>query len=80
MGEFEEKFIYPCKEGRTKLYLRYIDDIFIIWTANELQFTQFISELNDKHDSIKFDFEMSKKQIPFLDAIVYLDERNHIQT
>ena len=80
MGEFEEKFIYPYIEGRTKLYLRYIDNIFIIWTGSEQQFTKFISELNDKHGSIKFDFEMSKRQIPFLDTIVYLDERNHIQT
>ena len=35
MGEFEENIIYPYIEGRTKLYLRYIEDIFIIWTGNK---------------------------------------------
>ena len=35
VGIFEEKFIYPLLNNMTRLYLRFIDDIFIIWTGIE---------------------------------------------
>ena len=80
MGIFQKQYIYPFIESNTKLYLRYIDDIFILWTSTRQQFENFISELNQKHSSIKFDYEMSSIEIPFLDTIVYIDNKNHLQT
>ena len=35
MACFEEKFIYPLINAKTLLYLRFIDDIFMIWTKSE---------------------------------------------
>ena len=35
MAYFEEKFIYPLIDAKTLLYLRFIDDIFMIWTRSE---------------------------------------------
>ena len=80
MGIFEEQYIYQFIESNAKLYLRYIDDIFILWTSTRQQFENFISGLNQKHSSIKFDYEMSSTEIPFLDTIVYIDNKNHLQT
>ena len=80
MGIFEKKYIYPFIESNAKLYLRYIDDIFILWTSTRQEFENFISELNQKHSSIKLDYEMSSIEIPFLDTIVYIDNKNHLQT
>lgn len=80
MGTFEEQYIYPFIEGKAKLYLRYIDDTFILWTETKQQFDNFLSELNEKHNSIKFDYEMSTTEITFLDTIVYIDNKNHLQT
>ena len=35
MGIFEETHIYPLIKQKVQLYLRYIDDIFFIWTGSE---------------------------------------------
>ena len=32
---FEEKCIYPVIDAKTLLYLRFIDDMFMIWTKSE---------------------------------------------
>lgn len=40
----------------------------------------FINDLNEKHKTIKFDFEISTKEIPFLDTMVYKDINNKLQT
>ena len=34
MAEFEKRYIYPYITNKVKVFLRYIDDIFIIWTGN----------------------------------------------
>ena len=80
MGKFEEQFIYPAIRGLHRLYLRYIDDIFIIWTGTEERFKEFIKELNLRHPSIKFDYTISNKEVSFLDTIVYIDKNNKLQT
>ena len=67
MGIFEETHVYPLIKQKVKLYLRYIDDIFFIWTGSENDLQQFISKINEVHPSIKFDFNYSKTQIHFLD-------------
>ena len=40
----------------------------------------FIKELNEKHKTIKFDFQISSRKIAFLDAMLYQDENSNIQT
>ena len=79
MGKFEEQFIYPAIRGLHRLYLRYIDDIFIIWTGTKERFKEFIKELNLRHPSIKFDYTISNKEVSFLDTIVYIDKNNKLQ-
>ena len=39
-----------------------------------------MSELNQKHPSIKFDYKFDCKQIEFLDTLVYIDQKNKLQT
>ena len=63
MGIFEETHIYPLIKQKVKLYFRYIDDIFFIWTGSENELQQFICKINKVHPSIKFDFNYSKTQI-----------------
>ena len=70
MAYFEEKFIYPLIDAKTLLYLRFIDDIFMIWTKSEKYLIEFLNELNTKHTSIKFEFKYSRQQIEFLDTLV----------
>ena len=80
MGKFEDTFIYPFIKDLCKLYLRYIDDIFMIWTGTKEQFYQFYSTLNNCHHSIKFDHEISPNEVNFLDTTVYVDTNGTIQT
>ena len=49
MAYFEDKFIYPLIDAKTLLYLRFIDDIFMIWTKSEKDLIEFLNELNTKH-------------------------------
>ena len=76
MAEFEQNYVHPLIKDKSVLFLRYIDDIFMVWTKSEKQLTDFMSELNQKHPSIKFDC----KQIEFLDTLVYIDQQNKLQT
>ena len=72
MGQFEEQYIYPRIKNKSILYLRHIDDIFLIWTDTTDSLENFIKSINTVHPSIKFSAETSKKEINFLDTIVYI--------
>ena len=72
MGKFEKKYIYNRIKNKSKLYLRFIDDIFIIWTASKEGLLNFIQEINQVHQSIKFTVEYSENSINFLDTMVYI--------
>ena len=37
MAEFEQKYLYPLIKYKSILFLRYIDDIFMVWTKSEKQ-------------------------------------------
>ena len=50
VGHFEKNYFY----------FRSIDDIFSIWTGSKNVLIKFLNELNTKHSTIKFEFEISK--------------------
>ena len=57
-----------------------IDDVFMVWTKSEKQLKDFMSELNQKHASVKFDYKFDYKQIEFLDTLIDVDQQNKLQT
>ena len=65
MSEFEERYIDPLIKIKSSSYVRFIDDIFMVWTKSENELKSFINERNKKHHSIKFDFKFSKEKIDF---------------
>ena len=75
IGKFEESHIYPYIRHLCKLYLRYIDDLFLIWTGTKQQFEDFICNLNNQHPSIKLSYQISNTSIDFLDTTVYIKNR-----
>ena len=48
-----------------------IDDIFLIWNGTKTEFDDFFKKINECHPSIKFEYEMSKTEINFLDTTVF---------
>ena len=80
MANFEAKHIYPYIKEMSLLDLSYIDDILMIWKGTKVELMTFTKELNEKHKTIKFDCQISPRKIAFLDAMLYKDENNNIQT
>ena len=80
MANFEAKHIYSYIKEMSLLYFRYIDDTFMIWKGTKVELITFIKELNEKHKTIKFDFQFSPRKTAFLDTMLYKDENNNIRT
>ena len=79
MANFEAKHIYQYIKEMSLLYLRYIDDIFMIWKGTKAELITFMKKLNEKYKTIKFDFQISPKKIAFLNAMLYKYGINNIQ-
>ena len=79
MDRFETKALenWPLKP---LLWLRFIDDIFMIWTHGEDALTEFIEYLNGIHPTIKFTHEVSPTSINFLDTTFKLNENRELYT
>ena len=71
MGKFEDTHIYPHIQQFCKLYLRYIDELFLIWTGTKDQFKGFISNLNNQHPYIKFTYKISNTSIEISSTLLY---------
>ena len=78
MDHFERKLIYLFLKKFSLKYLRFIDDIFFIWTGSKTDLQKILYELNGKHLSIKFEHERSKERISFLDNEIYIKTINYI--
>ena len=72
MDHFERKYIYPFLERLSLSYLRFIGNMFFIWTGSKDQLITFSNDLNTKHNSIKSEYKISQSSIPFLDIEVYI--------
>ena len=73
MAEWERKALLKCKK-KPFIYLRYLDDIFGIWTYNKRDFWKFIKTLDSFDPSIRLDTNIDKKQINYLDTTIYKDD------
>ena len=80
MANFEAKHIYQYIKEVSLLYLRYIDYIFMIWKDTKSELMTSIKELNEKHKTIKFEFQIPPRKIAFLDTMLYKDKNYYIQT
>ena len=69
MDRLERRLIEKV-EVKPRIWWRYIDDIFIVWTEGEEKLRSFIDYLNSTHETIKFTYKWSKHGIEFLDVKV----------
>ena len=84
-----KKRLIQLDNDRIKIWVRYIDDIFVIWKGDQASFETFLSRCNDVHPTMKFTGECSPNEIHFLDTTVYkgtrfrneqiLDMKTHIK-
>ena len=66
MDRFENKFL-ETKTLKSLAWLRYIDNIFFIWTHREEELNTFMRELNSFDFNIKFINEYGNERVSFLD-------------
>ena len=52
-----------------KIWLRFINDIFMIWKDGEQQLRMFLEALNNYHPTIKFTHTMDKNEKSSLDTV-----------
>ena len=67
MDHFERTFVYTY-DIQPLLWKRYIDDIFVLWTAGAQALTSFVEYLDNCLPSIKFEANISDTTINFLDV------------
>jgi len=79
MGKFEQDLLdnYPLT---ILLWLRFIDDIFFIWTHGITELQNFIAHVNSLHPTIRLTFNYSPTHTPFLDTIIYIDLHRKLQS
>ena len=57
----------------------FIDDIFLIWTESKEE-QKFLHDINEVHNSIKFESTYSKKSVHFLDTTVFSNKDHVLST
>ena len=73
MDYFERTFVYTY-EVQPLLWKRYIDDIFVLWTAGAQTLTSFVEYLDNCLPSMKFEANISDSTINFLDVRATIKE------
>jgi len=68
--EKEHIFTYP---KQPLYYRRYLDDIILIWPGPLEELTKFQEYLNNAHPTIKFTFEISTSNLPYLDINIHIE-------
>ncbi|CAM4615229.1 unnamed protein product [Caretta caretta] len=78
MADLEQRFL-SSRPLKPLLYLRYIDDIFIIWTHGKEALEEFHHDFNNFHPTTNLSLVQSTQEIHFLDTTVLINN-GHINT
>ena len=79
MADFEDTWVYN-QPIQPRTWLRYIDDILIVWEAGEDKLSEFLTHLNTCHNTIKFTSEQSTSSVNFLDTTVKIGQDRKLYT
>ena len=80
MGKLEKEILSNCPQHLQPFihtWQRFIDDILIIWTGTEEQFSEFFNFLNSYHPTMKFDeaqHNSRENSCEFLDLSIYIKD------
>ena len=74
-----ENEFFDSEIVKSWLWLRYIVDIFFIWTEGQDKLEEFLYRLNNFHPNVKFAHEKSNSSVNFLDVNVSIVD-NKLET
>ncbi|KAM4015995.1 uncharacterized protein ACNLHF_002507 [Anomaloglossus baeobatrachus] len=69
-----------CAASQAQCWVRYIDDIFIIWRGTDLELRDFLVSLNCNDLNIRLTYTWSPVEIKFLDIKVTIESDMPLQT
>jgi hypothetical protein len=72
MAKFEREALLKCQH-KPHTFLRYLDDIFIIWPHSLEDFNQFLRIFNEHLPPIKFKATINSDSVDYLDTTVFKD-------
>ena len=75
MADLERK-IFENGEFNPFVWLRFLDDLFCLWTEDEEKLNNFFKYLNEFYSTIKFTIEKSYEKINFLVVVVYKQNKD----
>ena len=75
MAKWEKEALDKCLL-KPKVFLRYLDDIFIIWQHGRQSFQEFFDNLNSHHPNIKLKSTINDNNIDFLDTTIFKNPSN----
>ena len=67
LGKLEKDFVDQCSLTPT-VWLRFLNDIFMIWDHSLAELEDFINRLNSFRPTIKFTHTVSDTSVSFLDV------------
>ena len=79
MTRLEERLL-KASTDKPLVWIRFIDDVFLIWPHGEEKLKSLINHLNSSHETIKFTSEQSRDSISFLDVQVSVGEGGVLST
>ena len=81
MAMLERKLLQQAPDNLIPIeWIRFIDDIFAIWTHGIDKLLQFLTHINNFHPTIKFDHLHSDKSVNFLDTTIYINDKNKLES
>ena len=81
MARLERELLLKAPNGLIPIeWIRFIDDIFAIWTHGIEKLQQFLTYINKFHPTIKFDCTYSHKTVNFLDTTIYINSNNKLES
>ena len=61
-------------KDKIKLWLRYVDDILIVWEGSDKEFEELVIEINERENGLRFQEEMGGSRINYLDLDITIEE------
>lgn len=80
MNNFEEQVIQKSEyKNKIKKWIRYVDDVLIIWEGDMAEIKEFIEELNKIEEGIQFKEEIGIEEISYLDLKINIKENRKLE-
>lgn len=76
LGLWEEEDVYPLPmyHSHAHTWLRYIDDVLMIWTGTVTDLHTFMTQLNINQRNIRLTYNFDRTSLPFLDLLITLQD------